>query len=239
MLERTLRNLEFNTEYLPKLRERVAQNKRFEVIKRPRRNVPPNRPNGIIPGNSLPIVRVQLKTNAANKAAAAAAKLKGYRTTNLKDKANHIVYKKISNGEFYNKNYKKLNHNVMVKRPNGSVTTVSSLLNNYNNNINLGTYVNVRPVNTKTVYLEYGHTAESKRRQKYGTNLRKLVMNAAKNSGMKLYQVSMNVEGMLPLGSMPISATIMSRLGAKPASFMNVPAPIRLGHSTNRWFVYP
>jgi hypothetical protein len=212
------------------------------VIKKSPRKIPSNRPNR--PGNFLPIVRVQLKTNAANKAAAAAAKLKGYRTTNLKIKnenANHIVYRKISNGEFYNKNYKKLNHNVILKRPNGSVTTVSSLLNNnnYNMNINLGTYVNVRPVNTKTVYLEYGHTAESKRRKKYGTNLRKLVMNAAKNSGMKLYQVSMNVEGMLPLGSMPISATIMSRLGAKPASFMNVPAAIRMGHSTNRWFVYP
>jgi hypothetical protein len=205
-----------------------------------RRNIPPNKPN--IPGNSLPIVRVQLKTNAANKAAAAAAKLKGYRTTNLKiknEKANHIVYKKISNGEFYNKNYKKLNHNVILKKPNGSVATVSSMLNNYNNNINLGTYVNVRPVNTETVYLEYGHTTESKRRQKYGTNLRKLVMNAAKNSGMKLYQVSMNVEGLLPHGSMPISATIMSRLGAKPAFFRNVPAAIRVGHSTNRWFVYP
>jgi hypothetical protein len=133
MERRTLRNLEFNTEYLPKLRQRVAQNKRFNMIKL-RRNIPPNKPN--IPGNSLPIVLVQLKTNAANKAAAAATKLKGYRTTNLKDKANHIVYKKISNGEFYNKNYKKLNHNVILKRPNGSVATVSSMLNNYNNNIN-------------------------------------------------------------------------------------------------------
>jgi hypothetical protein len=190
-----------------------------------------------IPNNFLPRVRVELRTNAANKAAAANARLRGYRTTSLKIK-NHVVYKKISNGQFYNKNFKKLNHNVLLKKPNGTEATVRSLLNNYNNNINIGTYVNVRPVNNKTVYLEYGHTTESKRRQKYGTNLRRLVMNAAKNAGMKLYQVSLNVEGILPTGATPISAIIMNRLGARPAPFMNVPKSIRTGHSTNRWFVY-
>lgn len=225
--ERALRNLAFMTEYLPKLRKRVAQNKRFNVIQ--------------INNKNTPRIRVQLKTNAANKAAAAVAKLKGYRTTALKiknDKTNHIVYKKISNGEFYNKNFKKLNHNVVLIEPNKKESTVGSLLNNYNMNINLGTYVNVRPVNNKTVYLNYGHTAESKRRQKYGTNLRRLVMNAAKNAGMKLYQISLNVEGMLPPGSEPVSAIIMTRLGAKPVLFKNVPPSIREGFSTNRWFVY-
>jgi len=236
MERRTLRNLEFKTEYLPKLRRRVARNKRFRMIEKPQRHIKSYQPG--IPNNFLPRVRVQLKTNAANKAAAANAKLKGYRTTNLKDKSNHVVYKKILNGQFYNKNYKKLHHNVILKKPNGTETTVSSMLNNYNNNINIGTYVNVRPVNSKSVYLEYGHTTESKRRQKYGTNLRRLVMNAAKNAGMKLYQVSLNVEGILPHGATPISALIMNRLGAKPVSFRNVPASIRTGHSTNRWFVY-
>lgn len=235
MERRTIRNLEFKTEYLPKLRRRVAQNKRFRMVEKPQRQIKSYQSG--VPNNFLPRVRVELRTNAANKAAAANARLRGYRTTSLKIK-NHVVYKKISNGQFYNKNFKKLNHNVLLKKPNGTEATVRSLLNNYNNNINIGTYVNVRPVNNKTVYLEYGHTTESKRRQKYGTNLRRLVMNAAKNAGMKLYQVSLNVEGILPTGATPISAIIMNRLGARPAPFMNVPKSIRTGHSTNRWFVY-
>ena len=235
MERRTIRNLEFKTEYLPKLRRRVAQNKRFRMVEKPQRQIKSYQTG--VPNNFLPRVRVELRTNAANKAAAANARLRGYRTTSLKIK-NHVVYKKISNGQFYNKNFKKLNHNVLLKKPNGTEATVRSLLNNYNNNINIGTYVNVRPVNNKTVYLEYGHTTESKRRQKYGTNLRRLVMNAAKNAGMKLYQVSLNVEGILPTGATPISAIIMNRLGARPAPFMNVPKSIRTGHSTNRWFVY-
>lgn len=54
MERRTLRNLEFNTEYLPKLRQRVAQNKRFEIIKL-RRNIQPN--------NNMPGIPGKLSTN--------------------------------------------------------------------------------------------------------------------------------------------------------------------------------
>ena len=236
----------FSTLYVPRLLRRVAQNNRFEMINNPI-SVPEPISKEKYVVKKKPGVRVQLKTNAANKAVSVAAKSKGYTTTNLRlvnETRKHTVYKKNLNGKMYVKyatnNYKELHPNVVVRKANGQESKVRNLnANNNYNNLNIGTYVNIVPVNNNSVYIYYGHTAGSKRRQKYGTNLRKFVMNAAKNSGMKLYQVSMNVEGLLPRGSTPISATIMSRLGAKPAFFRNVPASIRTGHSTNRWFVYP
>lgn len=241
MQKRSLRNLEFNTEYLPKLRERVAQNKRFEIIKL-RRKIPSNRRN--IPDNSLPILRVQLKTNAANKAVAEAAKIKGYNRTNLKVKnknENHTVYRK-EPGEFYvktqNKNYEKLKHHVLLKKPNGSVATVSSLLNNnnYNTNKNTGTYVNVRPVNITTVYLESLYTTPTKRGKEYGKILSKFATNAAKNAGMKMYMVAVNLEHLVNKGNEPISGKIIRKYGGVLISPRNVPASIREGYTTHPWW---
>jgi hypothetical protein len=234
-----LRNLEFKTEYLPKLQERVSKNNRFEVInKQPVRN--------------KPRVRVQFKTNTAEKMAAKAAKSNGYRTTNLKiknAKAQHTVYKKLDNNHYYvkfvSKNYQKLPLNMILKKPNRSEISVGKLINNYNytNNINLGTYINIVPVNARSVYLDYGHTTHVKREMGYGTLLRKFAMNAAKNAKMKLYQVSMNIDSLVPqhnVNRTPYSGRIMKKLGAQRISVNNIPESLRQGYSNkNFWFVYP
>lgn len=239
-------------EYLSKLRRRVAQNNRFNVINKPI-TVAQRTENNKYKVVYKPGARVMLKTNAANIANAKAARNKGYTTTNLRIKnaeVKHTVYKKNSNGQMYAKfespygpkNYQKLPLNMVVRKSNGTLATVGSLdPNNNYNNLNIGTYVNIVPINNKSVYLHYGHTAGSKRQMGYGTLLRKFAMNAAKNAGMKLYQVSLNVERLLRENNKnrtPYSGRIMKKLGARPVAFKNVPASIRPGHSTNMWFVY-
>ena len=218
-----------NKEYIKSLIRRVNQNKRFEVLNKP--------------------LRVQLKTNVENKKVYNDAKSKGYNTTNLK-KGNNIVYKKNSNnGGFYvktPKTFEKLNQNNIIKKLNGTNAKVKNLLNNNYNSIinNVGTYIALTPVknNSNAVYLYYGHTNPFKRTKGYGTTLRKFAMNAAKNSNMKLYQVAMNVESLVPVSNVnrtPYSGRIMKKLKARQVSVHNVPVSLRPGHSTNMWFVYP
>lgn len=139
-----------------------------------------------------------------------------------------------------NKNYEKLNHNVLLKKPNGSVATVSSLLNNnnYNINTNTGTYVNVRPVNnkTKTVYLESLYTTPTKRKKDYGKILSKFATNAAKNAGMKMYMVAVNLAHLVEKGNEPISGKMIRKHGGVIVSPRNVPASIRQGYTTHPWW---
>jgi hypothetical protein len=241
--------MKFKNEYVPRLRRRVSQNNRFEVINNPKTVVEYLNKYKYVT-KKKPGVRVQLKTNMANKVAAIVAKSKGYTTTNLRivnAMGKHTVYKKNLNGKMYVKyeasnKYTELHPNVVVRKANGNKAKVGNLnANNNYSNLNIGTYVNIVPVNNNnSVYIYEGHTAGSKRQLGYGTALRRFAMNAARNAGIKLYQVSMNVEGLLHgnANKTPYSGRIMQRLGAQRVQWSNVPKSIRTGHSTNMWFVY-
>jgi len=218
----------FKNEYVPALKKRVNRNKRFEVI-----NIEPKR------SKNKPRVKVQLKNNNSRN---------GYSKTQLKIKnteANHTIYKK-TNGTYHVKFASNrappmapIPLNTMLIKPNGRGISVRSLLNNSNNQ----TYISIEPLTRNAVYLEHGRTAANKRGHKFGYNLRKFATNAANNSGMKLYQLSVNVNNLLNNNSRnytPYSGRIMKKLGAKRVSYRNVPNNSKTKYSSNAsmWFLY-
>lgn len=109
-------------------------------------------------------------------------------------------------------------------------------------NGNNKTFINIEPVNNRSVYILFGKTAENKRRQGLGTTLRKFVVNAANNSNKKVYQMAKNIENMQPKNSKNLhySGRIMVKLGAKRIPYTNVPKSLTKGLPNNGipWFLY-
>ena len=83
----------------------------------------------------------------------------------------------------------------------------------------------------KGVYIHYGETNKAHRGQGIGERLRKVAVNASRNSKIPLWQVSQNIEGLVKKGNLPISGKIMKKLGATeipyppPCRNMNVRGP--------------
>jgi GNAT superfamily N-acetyltransferase len=87
-------------------------------------------------------------------------------------------------------------------------------------------YLQLEPVcannYNRGVYIHYGETApafrgaahKNARGKGIGYRLREAARNAALNSGIPLYQVSQNIEGLVKKGNLPISGRIMQSLGA-------------------------
>lgn len=87
-------------------------------------------------------------------------------------------------------------------------------------------YIQLEPVcknnHNKGVYIHYGETFapyrgpnhKNARGKGIGYRLREAARNAALKSKIRLYQVSQNIEGLVPRGKLPISGKIMESLGA-------------------------
>jgi hypothetical protein len=109
-------------------------------------------------------------------------------------------------------------------------------------NGNNKTFINIEPVNNRSVYILYGKTNPNKRQQGFGTLLRKFIVNAANNTGKKVYQLSKNTENMMPKNSKNLhySGRIMVKLGAKRIPYTNVPKSLTKGLPNNGlpWFLY-
>jgi len=71
----------------------------------------------------------------------------------------------------------------------------------------------------KGVYIHYGETSKKYRGQKIGFRLRKTAVNASRNSGIPLWQVSQNIEGLVTSGNLPVSGKIMTKLGANQINY--------------------
>lgn len=71
----------------------------------------------------------------------------------------------------------------------------------------------------KGVYIHYGETKEAYRGQKIGFRLRKAAVNASRNSGVPLWQVSQNIEKLVKAGNLPVSGKIMTKLGATQINY--------------------
>jgi len=69
------------------------------------------------------------------------------------------------------------------------------------------------------VYVHYGETNAKYRGQKIGFRLRKTAVNASRNSGVPLWQVSQNIEGLVKAGNLPVSGKIMTKLGATQINY--------------------
>jgi len=84
-------------------------------------------------------------------------------------------------------------------------------------------YIQVEPVCpdnfNRGTYIHYGKTNEKYRGQKIGFRLRKTAVNASRNSGIPLWQVSQNIEGLVNNGNLPISGEIMKKLGATQINY--------------------
>jgi hypothetical protein len=84
------------------------------------------------------------------------------------------------------------------------------------------TYVIFEPMaNNRSVYLALGATSNTSRGKGLGTRLRNYGARASRASGVPMYHMGINVEGLLPAGAMPISTRIVrKKLGAvRPHSF--------------------
>ena len=86
-------------------------------------------------------------------------------------------------------------------------------------NLKIGrSYIQLEPLcrnnYNKGVYIHYGETAKNNRGKGIGTRLRRVAVNASKNTNIPLWQVSQNIEGLVKPGNMPISGKIMQKLGA-------------------------
>ena len=84
------------------------------------------------------------------------------------------------------------------------------------------TYVIFEPMkNKKSVYLALGSTANTSRGKGLGTRLRNYGARASRASGVPMYHIGFNLEGLVPEGTMPISTRIVrKKLGAvRPHSF--------------------
>jgi len=106
-------------------------------------------------------------------------------------------------------------------------------------NGNKNTFINIEPVNNHSVYIVYGITNPNKRRQGLGTNIRRVAVNAANNSGKKVYQMAKNLNKM-HAKNLHYSGRIMVKLGAKRIPFKNVPKSLTKGLPNNGvpWFLY-
>jgi hypothetical protein len=80
------------------------------------------------------------------------------------------------------------------------------------------------------VYIHYGETKEAYRGQKIGFRLRKTAVNASRNVGIPLWQVSQNIEGLVKAGNLPVSGKIMTKLGATQ---INYAPPCRASNKRN------
>jgi hypothetical protein len=84
-------------------------------------------------------------------------------------------------------------------------------------------YIQLEPVClnnfNRGVYIHYGKTKEAYRGQKIGFRLRKTAVNASRNSGIPLWQVSQNIEGLVNAGNLPVSGKIMTKLGATQINY--------------------
>jgi GNAT superfamily N-acetyltransferase len=69
------------------------------------------------------------------------------------------------------------------------------------------------------VYIHYGETNKKYRGQKIGFRLRKTAVNAARNAGIPLWQVSQNLEKLVKAGNLPVSGKIMTKLGATQINY--------------------
>ena len=69
------------------------------------------------------------------------------------------------------------------------------------------------------VYIHYGETKEEYRGQKIGFRLRKTAVNASRNTGIPLWQVSQNIEKLVKAGNLPVSGKIMTSLGATQINY--------------------
>jgi len=69
------------------------------------------------------------------------------------------------------------------------------------------------------VYIHYGETNTKYRGQKIGFRLRKTAVNASRNSGVPLWQVSQNIEKLVKAGNLPVSGKIMTSLGATQINY--------------------
>jgi hypothetical protein len=109
-----------------------------------------------------------------------------------------------------------------------------------NANKNNKTFINIEPVNNRSVYISYGRTASNKRKKGLGLNIRRFAVNAARNTKMNLYQQTKNLNRLLAdPNNMPYSGIIMERLGAKLVNRRQVPHAIGKGSANNAiWFFY-
>jgi hypothetical protein len=84
-------------------------------------------------------------------------------------------------------------------------------------------YIQLEPVCldnfNRGVYIHYGETKQAYRGQKIGFRLRKTAVNASRNVGVPLWQVSQNLEGLVAQGKLPISGGIMTSLGATQINY--------------------
>lgn len=82
------------------------------------------------------------------------------------------------------------------------------------------------------VYIHYGVTNKKYRGQKIGFRLRKTAVNASRNSGIPLWQVSQNIERLVKAGNLPVSGKIMKALGATQ---INYAPPCRAHNKRNAY----
>lgn len=79
-------------------------------------------------------------------------------------------------------------------------------------------YIQLEPVClnnfNRGMYIHYGKTENKYRGQHIGFRLRKTAVNAARKTGIPLWQVSQNLEGLVKAGNLPVSGKIMTKLGA-------------------------
>ena len=84
-------------------------------------------------------------------------------------------------------------------------------------------YIQLEPVClnnfNRGVYIHYGETSKKFRGQKIGFRLRKAAVNASRNTGIPLWQVSQNIEWLVKTGNLPISGKIMKSLGATQINY--------------------
>jgi hypothetical protein len=84
-------------------------------------------------------------------------------------------------------------------------------------------YIQLEPVClnnfNRGVYIHYGETKEKYRGQKIGFRLRKTAVNASRQSGIPLWQVSQNIERLVKAGNLPVSGKIMKALGATQINY--------------------
>jgi len=84
-------------------------------------------------------------------------------------------------------------------------------------------YIQLEPVCknnfNRGVYIHYGKTNKQYRGQKIGFRLRKTAVNASRNTGIPLWQVSQNIEHLVKAGNLPVSGKIMTKLGATQINY--------------------
>ena len=84
-------------------------------------------------------------------------------------------------------------------------------------------YIQLEPVCksnfNRGVYIHFGKTQVPYRGQKIGFRLRKAAVNASRQSGIPLWQVSQNIERLVNAGNLPVSGKIMKALGATQINY--------------------